>query len=147
MPLNVNRPTNDSQVSSTLRSLIAAVAVLSLLVSSVGPLFDHHFAERQPHHQHLFFGLFTGEHTHSYGLGNHHYPSQWTADTAPPDGVVFLTSTDGSGPGVAVVTSLLVNQEMDFPATDDSWLLSGDAGDDRVLTEATIRLPKKPPRV
>ena len=53
--------------------LLLGFSILTLLVSflvpAVGPLMDHHFAERQPAHQHL--GL-VGDHVHDYGANHAH---------------------------------------------------------------------------
>jgi hypothetical protein len=47
---------------------VALTVVAALLAPLTGPMFDHHFAERQPDHHH--FGV-PGEHTHAFEAQYH----------------------------------------------------------------------------
>jgi hypothetical protein len=54
----------------------AALAALLLMLPMVGPLVDHHFAERLPYHDHLFLGEGANHsHTHLVGRPHTHRPA------------------------------------------------------------------------
>ena len=52
-----------------------ALAVLvtgALLLPAVGPLLDHHYAERVPGHLHFYFAGVSADHTHPYEVAHRH---------------------------------------------------------------------------
>jgi hypothetical protein len=66
-------------MSKTLRSLLLLVSVVAVVVlPSMGPLIDHHYAERQPAHQHL--GL-AEHHVHGFGQDDAHFHGPETGGT------------------------------------------------------------------
>ncbi len=79
-----------------------ALALLALVLPIVGPLDDHHFAERSHAHQHVYLNGFPVNHEHA-GIGNRAHPhldrlnpspktSDWTDDTA----VMYFTDATAS---------------------------------------------------
>ena len=58
---------------STATSLARVVIVTSLLVNIALPFLDHHYVERQPAHDHIYFKGFT-PHTHQFEQAQHHHP-------------------------------------------------------------------------
>ena len=87
-------------VGRVLRALLSAMfttaATAAVFLPTLGPLLDHHYAERLPNHTHLYFGQADYDHVHPFEMQDHfhYYP-----DEAPPDGIVYLASYDGSSPG------------------------------------------------
>lgn len=87
---------------------LVSVSLGLLLFSSLGPLIDHHFAERIPHHSHAFIGQNESEHDHPFEASHVHYgmPSNAAADhggTGNPfdaTGILFLTPDDGLGQSI-----------------------------------------------
>ena len=89
-----------SAVDAIGRWLITLAAVGALLLPALGPLLDHHFAERQPGHSHVFLDQAPHEHLHAYEYAWHHHGEH----DSPPEGVVVVTSYDAMGAGFADVT-------------------------------------------
>ena len=115
---------------------------------SVGPLVDHHFAERQFHHAHLFPSGALPEHQHSLEIGHHHttgYNGMPIGQGATAEGV-YLTSTDAAGPGTATMIASATGVSPVFPDSGGRLFLFGNAAGDIPLSEAFPGLPKKPPR-
>lgn len=96
--------------------LLALLAVLGLFLPFLGPVADHHFAERHPAHQHLYLGAAVPEHQHRYQAAHrhhhpinhqpgHHQPGDYriSGPDAPP--VAFLAPADGGVPVVADIVS------------------------------------------
>lgn len=79
---------NRSIVVRTLWGLAAILGVLVPSLASVGPVLDHHYAERQPDHQHIFFGPVNHEHTRPYQQPHHH--SGAGPEAGPSNGVAAL---------------------------------------------------------
>lgn len=62
-------------------------------VGIFGVIIDHHYADRQPWHDHISLNQAVGDHGHNYGLDHHHDsgPVQATSDQ------VTITATYASG--------------------------------------------------
>jgi hypothetical protein len=56
-----------------------AILVIALALPSIGPLIDHHFAERNPAHLHVSVSL---DHTHGYGASHAHAATESTPNDA-----------------------------------------------------------------
>jgi hypothetical protein len=56
-----------------LYQLFIVAAVSALFMPFFGPMLDHHFAERQPSHGHIFFGPADAEHVHFYEAAQTHF--------------------------------------------------------------------------
>lgn len=92
-----NRP-----MTRTATYLPSLLLLISLALPSIGPLIDHHFAERQPGHKHL---ASLSYHTHAAD-GRHFHPStlEGPGSSDPIDGgqPVMVYNFD-SGPAVSVL--------------------------------------------
>jgi hypothetical protein len=62
-----------------LASIWTVILVMAIAVSSIGPLVDHHFAERNPTHHHVSITL---EHTHGYGASHAHVETESASNDA-----------------------------------------------------------------
>lgn len=84
---------------------MALLSTAALLLPSLGPLLDHHFAERQPGHQHWYAGAAAPPHFHDFQRRHVHYDALYDGLYAPAgrggNDVVSLTRNDGAGPGAA----------------------------------------------
>ena len=84
---------------------MVALASLVVLLPSLGPLFDHHFAERIPYHAH--FGV-ANDHEHGYRHLHSHdaerspdwSPALYKLDTSPVTLTVVLSSDSKLGGGL-----------------------------------------------
>ncbi len=129
--------------------IVAAVLVLvALAMPSVGPLVDHHFAERHFNHAHLFLAAADSEHQHLLELGHHHAASYTGTPVGPgaaADGV-YLTSTDAAGNGIPALAPAATGVSPVFPDSGGRWFgYRYDDAENR-LSEAFPGQAKKPPR-
>ena len=115
----------------TVRQLFAILAVGALFLPFFGPVLDHHFAERQYSHAHIYFGPSGVDHGHRYEEPHMHslheavggvvvFPS--LADTTPDD-IVYLTSADGIGRQFAAPFVPATQSATIFP-DPDSFILA-----------------------
>ena len=87
---------------SFLRMALLAMALFALAVPIVGPLDDHHFAERSHTHQHLYPDGRPAPHLHLLETGRMHRHSgqldmpAYGSDGLQPDGVAYFTDTAAS---------------------------------------------------
>ena len=134
----------DRLLLTALRWSITAFAAAALFLPALGPLLDHHYAERQPSHTHVYLGPAAPDHVHPFEVDGHH--AHHHHHGAPSGGIVYLASHDGSGPAQLDVT---------IPSVEDSPLALpeeerggfGAALDDTLPNDAFIAPPKQPPRV
>ena len=83
----------------------AGMLALALMAPFFGPVLDHHFAERFPHHGHIYVASAGPGHVHPYAVPHHHHDdghSHVHADAAAVAGseasmpaVLFFVSNDG----------------------------------------------------
>ncbi len=83
------------------RLLLLAAALFSLALPVVGPLDDHHFAERTHTHEHIYLEGRPVPHQHAYGAGlRHPHAPRGIAPAAnyrlDNDAVALLTSATAS---------------------------------------------------
>jgi hypothetical protein len=152
---HVNAPDISFSVMPYYRLIIVAV-VYALLAPFLGPMLDHHFAEQQYNHQHIYFGTTGTKHVHFYELLHphshaHHAPitptSNGPASNELPNEVVYLTSQDGAGQSVSYLTATSLYIDFVFPGLGDSRSLLRSTGQDGLPPEIFIPPPKRPPRV
>jgi len=76
-------------MSRILASIWTAILVMALALPSIGPMLDHHFAERNPTHRHVSVAL---DHAHGYGSSHSETPHDSTALYNHDSGLVTLVS-------------------------------------------------------
>ena len=97
-------------------------------MSSLGPMLDHHFAERHPGHHHLHLGSASLEHSHDFEHSHAHhdagmYGSLATAwDGSTSAGMIFFVPNDATGSGAADLAIPPVTQPLLFRSNGDSML-------------------------
>ena len=132
-----------------LHAVLTVAALAALFLPLFGPLLDHHFAERQPAHAHIYLEGTDLEHLHSYETNNHyqlHARSNVYDDDRAPAGILFLSDTNGAGSGSSGAMAYLQQKSQlvfDPEGEPDRFALSPD---DSFITDATMPNPKKPPR-
>ena len=123
--------------------LIAAAVVLGF----IGPVVDHHFAERQHNHSHLYLTVNAAEHGHAILHPFEEPHSHVTADTeaAGHHGVLYQTSNDGLGDsGTGLVIGFIEDSSPQIRSGD--FLPNAQADSARNLHEAFMAPLKRPPR-
>ena len=141
---------------SVLRKMAAqvmvAVSIALLFLPSIGPQLDHHFAERRPDHTHVFLGPEVPEHSHFFEGRHHHYhpgpSSETTRDYERPEQrIVYLTSEEGLGQGVADPAPRGVQSSHGLPESFDNPFVFGLDRNARIPSAASTPPPWKPPTV
>ena len=123
---------------------LAVLSVAALLLSALGPMMDHHFAERHPGHSHWYLGVADGDHSHPFEHYHIHYDAMYAP--APGDGnVVFFAPYDGMGHAQADVAGPSGTPMPRFDS--DGPLLRRNGGAAAVLREVTVAPLRQPPRV
>ena len=136
--------------------LFMAAAAYALFMPFFGPMLDHHFAERQHNHEHVYFGSAGAKHVHFYELIHPHSHTQnapaTTADNGPasgelPNEVIYFTSQDGAGQSFAFFAAPSLHVDLVFPTLGDNRFLLSSTGQDSLPPETFIPPPKRPPRI
>jgi hypothetical protein len=147
---------DDSVPRRFLRRLLLAIAVGALMLPVFGPMLEHHFAERQLDHVHIYSGPTVPDHVHPYETPHSHSPGQThnKADDVLRDSssksttsqeIVYLTSQEGSERGFGPFSTPLLRGDVFLPEPPDDWFLSSLAHDDLPF-ETFIPPPETPPR-
>jgi hypothetical protein len=133
-----------------------AVALYALFLPFYGPIVDHHFAESEPNHEHIYLRGVSPKHIHPYEVPHTHPKTHPHADSPasdpsspdlPSDGIVFLASHDAMSQVTAQLTVPPVHVTLDFPDLEGDHSLFAAPGDDVFLQDAFVAPAKKPPRV
>jgi hypothetical protein len=136
--------------------LIIIVVLYVIGMPFFGPVLDHHFAERQYNHQHIYLGSAGAKHTHFYDLRplhshTHNTPvvphSNGSESDESPNEVVYLTSQDGIEQSAPSFTIPALQVDFVFPDLGNHHFLLSPTGQDNLPPEIFIPPPKRPPRV
>ena len=115
---------------------MVALAALVVFLPSLGPLYDHHFAERMPYHTHV--GA-PSEHEHGYRSLHSHSPER------SPDWSPALYDLDTSPTLLTIILSSDSELSGGFmPDTDSALRILGLEPD--ALRSAYLSPPDRPPR-
>ena len=126
------------------QSLATLLAVVALLMSALGPMLDHHFAERHPAHGHLYLGAVGPDHSHPFEHSHVHYGEMYAP--APGDeSILFFAPYDGSGHAHADLAVPAVAPSPQYSDDGSPMLDSGshDAAFMQGITVAPLRQPPK----
>ena len=123
----------------------------SLAVALLGPILDHHFAERHPGHGHFYFGAAASDHSHKFASRHTHNAlsvlrnAGVTARDSYAEGIVFLSPNAGEGAGAADQTLPLTPQAFVGLGGGTAPLNATD-GSRAALNATVIPPPTRPPR-
>ena len=122
---------------------LALLAVGVLMLPSLGPLLDHHFAERQPGHTHWYRGAAGAEHSHPFEDFHIHYDAMY--DSADGGGIAFFARYDGAGHSCADLAAPGPAPRLRWDGGGDTVLRYG--GDDGgVWRGISVAPARRPPR-
>ncbi|MBM3943269.1 MAG: hypothetical protein FJ316_10175 [SAR202 cluster bacterium] len=133
-----------------MRAAALLLALAALLLPVLGPVVDHHFAEREPGHVHIYVGPALPTHLHPYeqSHGHQHDPNFIISDSdqpqAPGAPVAFLPDHDsGLQAGPDTVAPTLRPQFAPAGATEN--LLAGNTRPAPFLTGTSPSPQPRPP--
>ncbi len=123
-------------------SITAAIVLVFL-----GPLADHHFAERQHNHSHIHLTGSVAEHNHPevHPFEIPHSHSNTDRQATGRHGIIYQTSNDGlhdSGTGSVIA---FVNKSF-RPLPEEYSPPDARTDSESILSEAFVAPPKRPPR-
>ena len=129
---------------AVLSAFATTAATAAVFLPTLGPLLDHHYAERLPNHTHLYFGIGDPGHIHPFEVQGH---SHYHPFEAPADGIVYLASYDGNSPVMIDATVHAIQQSPPFVGPDDDAAAYGISPNSPIPEDAVLVVPKEPPRV
>ena len=127
-----------------LSALFTTAATAAVFLPTLGPLLDHHYAERLPNHTHLYFGTGDPNHVHPFEVQGHFHYNPFDV---PTYGIVYLASYDGSSPVMIDATVHAFQQSPPFVGSDDDAAAYGISPNSPIPEDAVLVVPKEPPRV
>lgn len=138
-------------------SMPAAAAAAGMLLVFLAPVLDHHFAELQFGHGHVYLGSDAPGHVHFYDDSRRHSHGPFDGDhlqMIPEDEtessrsivIAYLTSSDGIGPAFSGLSGPLADQEFGFNELGNVSFLRTPS-DEAFRIGAIVPAPKKPPRI
>ncbi len=130
---------------ASLMHVILVLAVLGLALPGLGPVFDHHFAERLHDHQHIFLDSATVGHQHPYQNIHGHALRTEEANGAPA-GIGLFPNWDASSHGATPFVSLAPQPQLDFQDRGTNPALFGVAQSRSIPPGQPVPPPQPPPR-
>ncbi len=136
------------------RGILLTIATAMVFVF-LGPAIDHHFAERQHNHTHLYLTASAAEHghpdQHPFEESHSHFQpgTQLGTQLGTEDhgtGVLYQTSNDGLGESGSVSVTAVIDDGLAYPLHRGESLSHAVAVGEGVFLEAYAAPPDKPPR-
>ena len=130
----------------TWRGISLSIAAAVVLVF-LGPAVDHHFAERQHNHSHLYLTISAAEHGHPelHPFEKPHSHITTDIEVAGHHGIIHQTSNDGLGDsGTGSVIAFI--EDSVPPLHGDDFLPNAQTERESNLREASVAPLKRPPR-
>ena len=135
----------------------AGLLALALMAPFFGPVVDHHFAERFPHHGHIYVASAEPDHVHAYAIPHHHHDDRHShVDAAAPPagdaeapvpGIVFVVSNDGMTQAPMRLVVPPVTHDLTPPVPEDRGSPFPPPGDDAPMAGVAVPPADEPPRV
>ena len=128
---------------------VLGLAVMGLALAGLGPILDHHFAERQHDHEHVYFNqnpdfLFE-DHSHPYQRA-HSHTSGGGQDAGGNAGIEFLARLDAAGQGGGHLIHLAPRSQPIFQDGWDNPLLIERGASSPIPSGHSYAPPNPPPR-
>jgi len=127
---------------------VASIAV-SFVLTSLGPVLDHHFAERNPLHAHLYFGAAErrSPHSHPYETPHDHASHRHQkASSSSGSTTVYLSPSDGLAQVITLMPPVPIEQAPVRSERGNPERLYRILSDDLPQYASYVPLAKKPPR-
>ncbi|MDA1129264.1 MAG: hypothetical protein O2913_11285 [Chloroflexi bacterium] len=140
-------PFRNLGLARTAWQSLSVLAIVAVILAFIGPAMDHHFAERQHDHSHVYLTNSAASYGHPglHPFEQTHYHGPSPADHLGQDGILFQTSNDGSQDSGSVVVGAVLNDGPTQISAGDLLSLAIFDGEGPSL-EAFVEPPKNPPR-
>ena len=125
---------------------LTAIAAAVLVLPSIGPLLDHHYAERLPSHTHNYPGDEMPTHVHSYEVPSHLDHPGLTRDKLLQAGDILYMASDHGAANAPRDAGTKLNTDNSFFSLSGRSLLALPAQGTSPLIGAFIPPPWTPPR-
>ena len=133
-------------------SALSLLVVLSFALSWMGPMLDHHFAERHPAHRHIYLGAAVPAHSHDFS-SFHSHSALLTLEMAAEatgagtvEGVIFVSPGGGLARGTADLAVPALPPSLPLGIGDGAGMLGGHVAAVPNLSGAAVKPPTLPPR-
>ena len=141
-----HQPTSSGSDSLALRGLLVSLVVALLLVFLV-PTFDHHYAERQHDHSHLFLtaSAFSQGHPDLHPFEQPHSHTGFGEQESEGDGVIYQTSNDMFGTSGSVSFTAFIGDGLTYTTHSNEILSFTIAAREGIISENSPAPPTRPP--
>ena len=141
-----HQSTSSGSDSLALRSLLVSLVVALLLVSLV-PTFDHHYAERQHDHSHLFLTASASSQGHPdlHPFEQPHSHTGFGEQESEGDGVIYQTSNDIVGASGSVSFTAFVGDGLTYTTHSNEMLSFTIVARGGIISENSPAPPTRPP--
>ena len=141
-----HQATSSSSDSLALRGLLVGLVVALLLVFIV-PTFDHHYAERQHDHSHLFLTASASSQGHPdlHPFEQTHSHTGFGEQESKGDGVIYQTSNDLFGESGSVSFTAFISDGLTRTTDNHEMLSFAILARGSILSENSPDPPTRPP--
>ena len=141
-----HQATSSGSDSLALRGLLVGLVVALLLVFIV-PTFDHHYAERQHDHSHLFLtaSAFSQGHPDLHPFEQTHSHTGFGEEESEGDGVIYQTSNNLFGESGSVSFTAFIGDGLTYTTHSNEMLSFAIAARGSILSENSPAPPTRPP--
>ena len=146
---------NSQKHISFLMGVFILATVYALVLSVFGPVLDHHYAERQPDHRHIYLEDVVSDHIHPYEVPHTNFHIQGygrgtsteaSSSVHNPAQALFLTSYSGMNQVITQLITPLGHLVLNYSGKEDHRLAFNISEDNTFFQSAFVAPPKKPPR-
>ncbi|MDA0264499.1 MAG: hypothetical protein O3A93_09815 [Chloroflexi bacterium] len=135
-------------MTDLIRRGLSVALITAVFLTFLGPAMDHHFAERQHTHTHVYL---TGEAASQGHPGLHpfelsHSHSAFPGDAAGLDGILYQTSDDGAGNLGTLTVAPAIMGGFNHSLYGGDYLSLAIPPSEGGLPEAFVTPPTRPPR-
>ena len=138
---------HDRLKTLVLQGMLLALAAAIFLVF-LSPAIDHHFAERQHDHSHLYLTARAASDGHPslHPFEESHSHTKLAREDTARNGILYQTSNDGLGEtGTSSIVDVF-DDGLGYPLHLRDSLSHAVAADEGEYLEAYVAIPKRPPR-
>lgn len=137
-----------SALKCRARQVLPVLAVAAVILAFLGPAMDHHYAERQHNHAHLYLTSVSASHGHPgfHPFEQFHPHNDSSRFGHGQDGVLYQTSGDGTSDSGSQLGGALINGGRTYHLGGGDPLSPAFPSGNGLYLEIFVSPPEKPPR-